>query len=118
MSFQNRVNRRKFMQLAAFGASAAALAACVPQTAPGAAPAAAGGEAAAAGGGQLEIFSWWTAGGEVEALNALYAIYSAQYPDVEIVNAALAGGAGQGGNMKALLETRMMGGEPPDSFQV
>ncbi len=72
----------------------------------------------AAVGGELEIFSWWTSGGEVEALNALYEIYGEKYPDVEIVNAALAGGAGQGGNMKALLETRMMGGEPPDSFQV
>ncbi len=37
---------------------------------------------------------------------------------MEIVNAALTGGAGQGGNMKALLETRMQGGQPPDSFQV
>ncbi len=27
-------------------------------------------------------------------------------------------GAGQGGEMKALLETRMMGGDPPESFQV
>ena len=97
---------------------AAALAACA---APGAAPAPAAGEAAApaaAGGGQLEIFSWWTAGGEVEALNALFEIYKRDYPDVEIVNAALAGGAGQGGKMKALLETRMQGGQPPDSFQV
>ena len=68
--------------------------------------------------GELEIFSWWTAGGEVEALNAIYEIYSREYPNVEIVNAALAGGQGQGGNMKALLETRMLGGEPPDSFQV
>ncbi|MBL7199590.1 MAG: carbohydrate ABC transporter substrate-binding protein [Anaerolineae bacterium] len=68
--------------------------------------------------GELEIFSWWTSGGEVEALNAVYAIFSAQYPDVTVENAALAGGQGQGGNMKALLETRMMGGEPPDSFQV
>lgn len=118
MRFQNRVNRRDFMRLAAVGAGAAALAACAaPGTAPGVAPAAAGGEAAAAGG-QLEIFSWWTSGGEVEALNALYDIFKKQYPDVEIVNAALAGGAGQGGNMKALLETRMQGGQPPDSFQV
>lgn len=70
------------------------------------------------GDGELEIFSWWTSGGEVEALNALYEIYQNQYPNVEIVNAALAGGQGQGGNMKALLETRMLGGEPPDSFQV
>jgi glucose/mannose transport system substrate-binding protein len=74
--------------------------------------------AAAEAGGALEIFSWWTSGGEVEALNALYAVFSEKYPGVEIQNAALAGGAGQGGNMKALLETRMMGGEPPDSFQV
>ncbi|HXF62043.1 MAG TPA: ABC transporter substrate-binding protein, partial [Caldilineaceae bacterium] len=74
--------------------------------------------AASSGENALEIFSWWTSGGEVEALNALYEIYSEKYPDVEIQNAALAGGAGQGGNMKALLETRMMGGEPPDSFQV
>ena len=68
--------------------------------------------------GELEIFSWWTSGGEVEALNAVYDIFSAAYPDVTINNAALAGGQGQGGNMKALLETRMLGGEPPDSFQV
>ena len=68
--------------------------------------------------GELEIFSWWTSGGEVEALQAVYDIFSAEYPDVKVENAALAGGQGQGGNMKALLETRMMGGEPPDSFQV
>jgi glucose/mannose transport system substrate-binding protein len=54
----------------------------------------------------------------VEALNAVYDIFSQKYPGVEVQNAALAGGQGQGGNMKALLETRMMGGEPPDSFQV
>jgi glucose/mannose transport system substrate-binding protein len=120
MRFQNRVNRRDFMRLTAFGAGAAALAACAAPAAPPApaAPAASAGEAAATAGGQLEIFSWWTSGGEVEALNALYEIFSERYPDVEIVNAALAGGAGQGGNMKALLETRMMGGQPPDSFQV
>lgn len=113
-------NRRAFLKFSAMGAGSLALAACTG-VAPGAAPAsegAAAGSSAAAGASQLEIFSWWTSGGEVEALNAIYAIYSEKYPDVEIVNAALAGGAGQGGNMKALLETRMQGGEPPDSFQV
>ena len=113
-------NRRAFLKFTAMGAGSLALAACTG-VAPGAAPAsegAAAGSSAAAGASQLEIFSWWTSGGEVEALNAIYAIYSEQYPDVEIVNAALAGGAGQGGNMKALLETRMQGGQPPDSFQV
>lgn len=120
---QSKFNRRQFLQYSALGASGALLAACTaPAGAPAAAPAAttgaAAGEAAAAGTGSLEVFSWWTSGGEVEALNALYAIFSAKYPDVEIENAALTGGAGQGGNMKALLETRMMGGQPPDSFQV
>jgi glucose/mannose transport system substrate-binding protein len=116
----NSMNRRKFLQVMGMGAAGVALAACAPVAAPSAAPSAGSGAAtpAAAAAGQLEIFSWWTSGGEVEALNAIYDIYAAQYPDVEIVNAALAGGAGQGGNMKALLETRMMGGQPPDSFQV
>ena len=119
MQSQQTFNRRQFLQIAGMGAASAALAACVS---PAAAPAAGGGAAAsggaAAGAGQLEIFSWWTSGGEVEALNAIYEIYKAKNPGVEIVNAALTGGAGQGGNMKALLETRMQGGQPPDSFQV
>ncbi len=69
-------------------------------------------------GGKLEIFSWWTSGGEVEALNARIRHFQREVSGYQIENAALAGGQGQGGNMKALLETRMMGGEPPDSFQV
>jgi glucose/mannose transport system substrate-binding protein len=104
---------------------ASVLAACTAAPAPQA-PAAASDEMAAetgaeeemAGSGELEIFSWWTSGGEVEALNAVYEIFAEQYPGVTIDNAALASGQGQGGNMKALLETRMLGGEPPDSFQV
>ncbi|MBI3960805.1 MAG: carbohydrate ABC transporter substrate-binding protein [Chloroflexi bacterium] len=116
------ISRRSFLRLVGVGATMTALAACAPAAAPAApaagAPAAAAPAAAPTVANQLEIFSWWTSGGEVEALNALYEVYKASNPDVEIVNAALAGGAGQGGNMKALLETRMQGGEPPDSFQV
>jgi glucose/mannose transport system substrate-binding protein len=66
--------------------------------------------------GKLEIFSWWTAGGEAEGLNAIMAVYKGLYPDVEIVNATVAGGAGT--NAKAVLATRLQGGNPPDSFQV
>ncbi len=66
--------------------------------------------------GKLEIFSWWTAGGEAEGLNALFNIYHKLYPDVKIINATVAGGAGT--NAKAVLKTRMLGGDPPDSFQV
>ncbi len=64
----------------------------------------------------LEIFSWWTAGGEAEGLQAFFDVYSERYPEVEIVNAAVAGGAGT--NAKAVLQSRMQGGDPPDSFQV
>lgn len=65
---------------------------------------------------QLEIFSWWTAGGEAEALEALIKVFNKYYPDVEVINATVAGGAGT--NAKAVLKTRMLGGNPPDSFQV
>ncbi len=81
-------------------------------TAPGAAPA----PEKPAVTGKLEIFSWWTAGGEADGLNAMYEVFKKMYPDVEIINATVAGGAGQ--NAKAVLATRMQAGDPPDSFQV
>ncbi|HPF17411.1 MAG TPA: extracellular solute-binding protein, partial [Thermotogota bacterium] len=65
---------------------------------------------------QLEIFSWWTGGGEEAGLLALIEELTAQYPDLEVINATVAGGAGS--NAKAVLKTRMLGGNPPDSFQV
>lgn len=113
-------NRRTFLKYAAMGAGSAYLAACAaPAAAPGAAPDTGAADAGAANAGELEIFSWWTAGGEVEGLNNLFEIYERENPGVEIINAAVAAqGAGQGGEMKALLETRMMGGDPPESFQV
>jgi len=67
-------------------------------------------------GGKVEIFSWWTAGGEADGLNAMYEVFGAEYPGVEIINATVAGGAGS--NAKAVLATRMQAGDPPDSFQV
>jgi hypothetical protein len=66
--------------------------------------------------GRLEIFSWWTTGGEAAGLNALLALYHRQNPGVKIVNATVAGGGGS--NAKAALKTRMLGNDPPDSFQV
>src|SRR5919197_536404 len=66
--------------------------------------------------GTLEIFSWWTAGGEADGLNEMFGIYKKNYSNVEIKNSAVAGGAGT--NAKAVLATRMTGGKPPDSFQV
>jgi glucose/mannose transport system substrate-binding protein len=65
--------------------------------------------------GKLEIFSWW-AGDEGPALQALLDLYKKKYPSVDVVNATVTGGAGV--NARAVLKTRMLGGDPPDSFQV
>ncbi len=65
--------------------------------------------------GELEIFSWW-AGDEGPALEALINLYNERHPDVEVINATVTGGSGV--NAKAVLKTRMLGGDPPDSFQV
>lgn len=64
---------------------------------------------------ELEIFSWW-AGNEAPALEALIEMYEEANPDAEVVNATVAGGSGV--NARAVLKTRMLGGDPPDSFQV
>ncbi|WP_321338787.1 ABC transporter substrate-binding protein [uncultured Cohaesibacter sp.] len=64
---------------------------------------------------ELEIFSWW-AGDEGPALEALIKLYNEKYPDTKLINATVTGGSGV--NAKAVLKTRMLGGEPPDSFQV
>ncbi|HLC01454.1 MAG TPA: ABC transporter substrate-binding protein [Anaerolineales bacterium] len=69
-----------------------------------------------AGKTQVEVFSWWTTGGEAAGLQKLMDQFNAEHPDAEVINAAVAGGAGS--NAKAVLKTRMLGGDPPDSFQV
>jgi glucose/mannose transport system substrate-binding protein len=70
----------------------------------------------AQGARKLEIFSWWTTGGEAAGLLKLFEIAKKDHAGLEIINATVAGGAGQ--NAKAVLKTRMLGGDPPDSFQV
>ncbi len=64
---------------------------------------------------QVEVFSWWTGGGEAAGLDAMIKIFAAQYPDIEFMNAAVAGGAGT--NARAVLATRLQAGDPPDSWQ-
>jgi glucose/mannose transport system substrate-binding protein len=64
---------------------------------------------------QLEVFSWWTGGGEAAGLDAMIKIWNTEYPGIEFINAAVAGGAGS--NAKAVLATRLSAGDPPDSFQ-
>lgn len=64
---------------------------------------------------ELEVFSWWTGGGEAAGLDALIKIWNQKYPDIKFTNAAVAGGAGS--NAKAVLAQRLSAGDPPDSFQ-
>src|SRR5271154_5913715 len=68
-----------------------------------------------AGENKLEVFSWWTSGGESAALDALFNVYKKQDPGVEIMNAAVAGGGGSAA--RPVLQTRLAGGNPPDSWQ-
>jgi glucose/mannose transport system substrate-binding protein len=65
--------------------------------------------------GKLEVFSWWTSGGEAAALDALFQAFTKNAPGVEIINATVAGGAGT--NAQAVLQTRLQGGDPPDTWQ-
>jgi glucose/mannose transport system substrate-binding protein len=71
----------------------------------------------ACGGGaqKVEVFSWWTGGGEAAGLEAMIGVFQAQNPNVEFINAAVAGGAGT--NARAVLATRLQAGDPPDSWQ-
>src|SRR6201981_3386946 len=64
---------------------------------------------------KLEVFSWWTSGGESAALEALFATYKKQDPGVEVLNSAVAGGGGS--NARPVLQTRLAGGNPPDTWQ-
>ncbi len=64
----------------------------------------------------VEIVNWWTAGGEEDALIALFEVFRDQHPEFEPISSAVAGGAGT--DAKAVMITRLVGGNPPDSFQV
>jgi len=64
---------------------------------------------------QVEVFSWWTGAGEQEGLDAMIADFKAKNPTIDVVNAAVAGGAGT--NAKAILANRLQAGNPPDSYQ-
>lgn len=113
---------RPFIVLAAATVAALALAACGGSDggSGSSASASAGSsgtatDAAGDGGGSLEVFSWWTSGSEDAALKQLTTAYSAAHPDVNLVNGAVAGGGG--GNAQQILQTRIQGGTPPDTWQ-
>jgi len=63
----------------------------------------------------VEVFSWWTGGGEAAGLEAMIGIFNTDYSGIEFINATVAGGAGT--NARAVLATRLQSGDPPDSWQ-
>jgi glucose/mannose transport system substrate-binding protein len=69
----------------------------------------------ASGENKLEVFSWWTSGGEAAALDALFNVYKKQEAGIEIVNATVAGGGGSAA--RPVLQARLSGGNPPDTWQ-
>ena len=73
------------------------------------------GKSSSAQSGELEVFSWWTGGGEAAGLTKVIAIWKKQNPNIKFVNSAVAGGAGT--NAMAVLNQRLSANDPPDSFQ-
>lgn len=61
----------------------------------------------------VELFSWWTAPGEAEALRALIALHQDTHPEARMFNAAAADGT----SAREVLSQRLMNHEPPDFFQ-
>jgi glucose/mannose transport system substrate-binding protein len=64
---------------------------------------------------KLEIFHWWTAPGEREAADAMFAAFKDANPDVEIVENPVPGGGGT--EHRVVLKARITAGIPPDTFQ-
>jgi glucose/mannose transport system substrate-binding protein len=65
----------------------------------------------------LEVFDWFTASSELDAINALFDQVSSQHPDIprsNIVTPALT----DAWSAQSTLAMRMAEGKPPDSFQV
>lgn len=68
-----------------------------------------------ASGNQVEVYSWWTGPGEEEGLQAVVKDFETKNPGLKVVNAAVSGGAGS--NAKAILASRLLAGDPPESYQ-
>jgi len=64
---------------------------------------------------KLEIFHWWTAPGEREAADVMFAAMKAAYPDVTVVENPVPGGGGT--EHRVVLKARITAGIPPDTFQ-
>ena len=64
----------------------------------------------------LEIYHWWTSGGEAAAITALIDVFETQYPTTTVQEVQNAGGGGF--EMRVKIKTLMLAGQPPDTFQI
>ena len=64
---------------------------------------------------KLEIFHWWTAPGEREAADEMFKALNAKYPDIKVVENPVPGGGGV--SHRVVLQSRIIAGIPPDTFQ-
>ncbi len=64
---------------------------------------------------QVEIFHWWTGPGEREAADAMFSALADAYPDIEVVENPVPGGGGV--SHRVVLQSRIIAGIPPDTFQ-
>jgi len=65
--------------------------------------------------GVLNVYHWWTAGGEKEAIEAAIDVFRSHYPNVYVVSNAIPGGAG--GAMVMKVKILMVTGNAPETFQ-
>ena len=64
----------------------------------------------------LEIYHWWTSGGEAAAITALIDEFEVLYPTTTVQEVQIAGGGGF--EMRVKIKTLMLAGQPPDTFQI
>jgi glucose/mannose transport system substrate-binding protein len=65
--------------------------------------------------GKLDVYHWWTAGGEREAIDSAIEVFERRYPNLEVVSNAVPGGAG--GAMVMKVQVLVVTGNSPESFQ-
>ncbi|HET8602105.1 MAG TPA: extracellular solute-binding protein [Segeticoccus sp.] len=63
----------------------------------------------------VEVFTWWAAGGEKAGLDGMVSVFDKQCSQYHFVNAAVAGGGGD--KAKTLLANNLEAGNPPSTFQ-
>ncbi len=73
--------------------------------------------AAQDGGGVVEVFTYWTAGGEAEGLKAAEEVFAQQHPDVAIQNTT-SSPAARASTPTSSSRTGWPAAIPPDTFQI